>query len=159
MMVVVRLWWCVLAILLLGGCENWITVRAKVTVPAELTQDFSEERPGIVTIDADIPKTSVMGRVLAVLCAPEEEDLVLDWEYDGFGCAKEGIVTARLEEADGAEVTHPCGVVESNLHPSGLHSAVLVARASEVVFEGNSKPSGCTSDSDSVELVLAPPEQ
>jgi hypothetical protein len=135
-----------LAALALAGCEHGITLRGTVTVPIALQQGASATRPGVVVVSGSIPKTPEFAYRLGVVCGPSEAPLVLPLLHDGFGCAKEGSVTASL-------VRVPCGAGQASW--SGpLPQAE--ASASAVVFAGRGDGFGCSSGEDAVSLVLAP---
>jgi hypothetical protein len=144
----------IVPLVLTSACEHGITLTGTVEVAAALTDGLTDAQPGVVVIVTSVPKTSVPTYRLAVLCEPSSNDVVLPWSHDGFGCAKEGTVTARLYTADAGEIDATCAIAtELGGAPA---SAALLAEASATVFEGNSDSSGCSDGNDTLTLRLQP---
>ena len=93
----------IVSALLATACEHGVTLSGTITVPVEVQQAFSGERPGLVRVSTSIPKTSVLDYQLAVLCEPTSAPLVLPFFHDGFGCAKEGDVRVDVLPAAAGE--------------------------------------------------------
>ncbi|MBN1961561.1 MAG: hypothetical protein JW841_11495 [Deltaproteobacteria bacterium] len=134
------------------GCEHEITITAKVTVDAELTQALSEAQPGIVTITAG-PMTGIDW--IAVICEPSEEDIELFWHRNKFGCAEEATLTAKLLQVNAEDIQTPCGIETKYGENLSEENITELARASKTIFAG--KGEGlikCKSGSDFVEIIL-----
>ena len=147
-------WFLAFAAAVLGvACEHGITLRGTVTIPTDLQQQFSRARPGVILLEVSIPKSSVPGYRLAVLCEPTASPLVAPFVHASFGCAKEGVVRARLVPSSAAEAP-ACGVQQA-LWTSEAAEPV-VAAGEHTVFRGQTGSFGCSSGEDSIEIVLQP---
>jgi hypothetical protein len=139
--------------LVLCGCEHGITLRGTVTVPPAVQSAYSAQNRGVVYLQADIPKTGLVSYRLATLCDPKPEPLVLDYFEDRFGCAKEGPLTAWVTPV-AADDAHTCGGAPEHSPGNGRDQATAFATAP--VFRGNTGELGCSSGSETVDLVLKP---
>lgn len=141
----------IVSTLLATACEHGVTLSGTITVPIEVQQAFSGERPGLVRVSASIPKTPVLDYRLAVLCEPMSAALVLPFFHDGFGCAKEAVVHVDvLPAAAGEDLA--CGAQQALW--SEATDGPVVATGTETVFEGETGSFGCSSGSDSIHIVL-----
>lgn len=139
------------AALLAAACEHGVTLSGTVIVPVEVQRAFSAGRPGLVRVTTSIPKTSVLDDRLAVLCEPASQPLALPFFHDGFGCAKEGIVRVDVLAA-AAGLTPTCGARQTPW--SEATEGPVVASGTGTVFAGQRGGFGCSSGSDSVDIVL-----
>lgn len=145
-------WFLAFAAAVLGvACEHGIALRGAAIIPTDLQQQFSRARPGVILLEVSIPKTSVADYRLAVLCEPMASPLVAPFVLDGFGCAKEGVVRARLVLSSAAEAP-ACGVQQA-LWTSEAREPV-VAGGEHTVFRGQTGSSGCSSGEESFDIVL-----
>lgn len=135
-----------------AACEHGITLRGSVTIPPEVQQRFSRERPGVVIVSGSIPKSSGFGYRVAVLCEPAASALVAPFFHDGFGCAEEGVVRAWAAPAEPGLTQ--CGMEQA--HAPGSAPEPATAAAEEVVFAGRTESWGCSSGEDEVALLLRP---
>lgn len=136
------------------ACEHGITLSGSVQVAASLTDEFIDTQPGVVVVSASVPKSSVPSYRLAVLCEPSQDDVQFTWLHDGFGCAKEGTVTARLFSVDAAAVDAACGA--ASVVGGAPASAMLLSETSATIFAGETETAGCSDGADKVVLRLEP---
>jgi hypothetical protein len=139
------------AAFLAAACEHGVTLHGTITVPLEVQQAFSQQRPGLVRISTSIPKTSVLDYRLAVLCEPGSAPLVLTFFHDGVGCAKEGVVRIDVLPAAAGQ-TPACGAGQTPWGTTTEGPVVATGRAT--VFEGVTGSGGCPSGADSIDVVL-----
>lgn len=143
-----------LAALAAVGCEHGITLTGTITIVPDVQRAFSRARPGVVIVSGEIPKSSGFSYRVAVLCDPEPLALVVPFQHDSFGCAKEGVVRARAIAATDAEGL-VCGPNQEGW--AGLTADVAAGAGEQVVFASRGGRFGCASGVDSIQIVVAPP--
>ena len=128
------------------GCDPIIHVRGDITVPASIQAHFSAQSPGrlYVTAFTTARGTSEFFNGLRILCDPPGVgDLVVPLTLNRGGCATEMRFNAKVSVV--SQSPEPCGTTGHG--PGNADSEVLVAEASQIIFEG------ATSCSDSIATV------
>jgi hypothetical protein len=147
--------WRLLALLALAvGCENGVTIRATVEIPAEVAAGFSAEQPGAVFVMGNIPKTGPIAARIGFVCGPGQTPIELPFFHDGFGCAKRGTLVAWIQPHRGP-LPVVCGARQD---PAGSSISLpdAVARDEQVIFANHEPGWGCTTDEATVRFVLKP---
>ena len=139
----------------LAGCEHGIVIEGAVAIPPEVTAELSRERPALLRVVADVPKSSLGGLDLAILCGAEVDPAQVEFVFDDFGCAKQGLVTARLERVSVEEADKvTCGLLDGF---TPIQTTETIAYAEAVVFPGKTGELGCSDGETEVRLELALP--
>jgi len=144
-----------------SACEHGITLRGQVSVAPELQRQFSRDAPGILVFGGGFGKGTISAQLLAVLCDPTDQPLIVPLHHEQYGCAAEGTAwfrITRLAPADRAGL--PCGVRQQEFDalinngrikvPDSVNE--VVASTTVTIFQGEG--GSCSNGDETVAATL-----